>query len=135
MRRTFVAIVVLLSFAVSSPSWARDWTYVTTIRDGSVFYIETSTLEERNGYLYIWHLLDYANEEEHGINSQLLRAQIDCDRKRWQVVESHYFIKNMAKGNPKWGGSVDNPKWQNRYTDHERSVIDILCTAHDRYGD
>ncbi len=95
--------VLLFSILISFSTYG-EWTKVVEDTDGDTFYIETSTIKERNGYVYYWELADTGTGAdpntslEESYQSGKAYNQGDCQINRYKVLLINLYKKPMGEG-------------------------------------
>ena len=104
-------LVLLFSTLISVNSYG-EWFKVTEgVNSGNTHYIETDSINEHNGYVYWWDLLNLIKPSDSGNMSWKVYNQGDCGVKRVKYVSYIFYKQQMGKGS----GITNNPensKWE-----------------------
>ena len=90
-------LTLLFSILISFNSYG-EWVKVTESIDSNVFYVETNTIREKNGYVYFWYMTDYLIPSDSGVMSTQSYIQGDCNLKRDKTLAFLYYKKSMGNG-------------------------------------
>ena len=120
-----IAAALASTVALASPVFA-EWTEVKTDVFGNTTYIEFDTVEEKNGYVYYWELLDRLSPDSAGDLSYKSLVEVECGtpRKR-QSLSEIWYAQPMASGRP--SGMHNLPG--GRVTLSPDSVFEIVTNA------
>jgi hypothetical protein len=105
--------ILLFSVLISFNSYG-EWTKVSDNAIGDTTYIDTSTIKERNGYVYWWELMDYLVPTEQGYLSGKALTQNDCYMYRSKTLSFSAYKQPM--GGVGIGHTINpsNPEWDYR---------------------
>ena len=113
--------ILLFSILISFNSYG-EWTKVTIDTDGDTFYIETSTIKERNGYVYYWVLSDYVTPiTKMNFKSSKIYFKGECGINRFKVLSMLGYEQSMGSGDMTDIGGVD--KWHYPEPDNVKSAF------------
>jgi len=102
--------ILLFSILISFNSYG-EWTEVAESEGGDTNYIDTSTIKERNGYVYWWKLMDYLVPSESGTMSAKVFSQNDCGIYRSKVLSFSYYKQPMGGVGAGKTINPSNRKW------------------------
>lgn len=130
MKKLFLMFILVLSKVIcASPSQA-DWKRITKGSNGHVFYINTLSIEEKEGKVYFWQLIDYLKPDEYGDLSAQIYIESDCVNLRLRWINFSYHkapmgIDNTIKKKP----NKDLSRWQvpSPYS-ASKAVLDFVCS-------
>ena len=74
MKNYFLSIIFLLSFSVHANNWqefGRD-------SNGHIHYVDMDNIEEGDGVLYYWSLMDFLETTSLGTRSNVSKYKVDC---------------------------------------------------------
>ena len=110
---------------------AENW--VEYIADGdTVWYVETETIKERNGFFYVWKMMDFAEPNSFGNLSVKFYDKLDCDMSRFQRLSYVYYRRSMGMGSPEYEDS-DDKKWKNMIPGTaDAAGFNFVCPAKDK---
>ena len=104
MKRTIVAVLLLMAFAPAQAEWVR----VSQIRD-SVYYIDQATIR-KNGHLRrVWVLQDLRKRHQDGELSRRLLMEYDCKGERMRNLSISEHLAPMASGQAMSTDSTPEP--------------------------
>lgn len=89
--------LVSLLMLIASPAWA-EWTYVVSSASGDERFIDMETIRKEGNVRKVWQLINFANPNQYGWNSQRGRIEIDCKNETVQLLGSSAFADKFAKG-------------------------------------
>jgi hypothetical protein len=91
-------LVLLFSILISFNSYG-EWVKVTESIDSNVFYVETNTIREKNGYVYFWNMTDFFERSNNSeMMSSKLYVKLDCDIYRYQDLAFTSYSQSMGNG-------------------------------------
>jgi hypothetical protein len=111
--------ILLFSILISFNSYG-EWVEVAKDTDGDTFYIETSAIKERNGYVYYWTLADFVIPVT-GFWSSKMYKQGECGINRFKVLSMLAYKQSMGKGDNKEIRGDD--KWHYPEPDNVKSTL------------
>ena len=89
-------LVLLFSILISFNSYGEAWKEVAVSEaDGSITYIDVSTIKIDKGYVYYWALNDFKTSID-GIMSMKFYYQGDCSNYRIKFLSDIYYKKPMG---------------------------------------
>jgi hypothetical protein len=98
LRRLLVCFVAI---AASVQAEATQWVYLTSARDLSYAVDMDSVATNPSGYVeYIaktsWNVPAMLSGATQPVAASVTRNQIDCDRKTWRAIDTHYLTIDGA---------------------------------------
>jgi hypothetical protein len=102
--------ILLFSILISFSSYG-EWTKVGENAIGDTTYIDTSTIKERNGYVYWWAMMDYLVPTEQGSLSSKTLTQNDCYMYRNKLLSFSSYKQPMGSGRVYLTTNPSNPEW------------------------
>ena len=88
-------LILLFSILISFNSYGEAWKEVASEADGSIPYIDVSTIKVDKGYVYYWALNDFKTSID-GIMSMKTYYQGDCSNYRIKFLSDIYYKKPMG---------------------------------------
>ena len=88
---------LLLALILSSPSFS-EWTKVTKIDDGTVYYVDFESIKKQGGHSYFWALSDSPEACMHGHLSGKTHKKVDCMLMRYQDLSFKNYKQSMGLG-------------------------------------
>lgn len=101
--RDFISILILLlAFLFCLSIQATNWTKVTKGQNGHTFFIDMKKLNESNGYVYFWQLINYNGKDEFGDLSAKIYVQAECKsfKFKWLKVAYHKMLMGQDQVKP-----------------------------------
>ena len=86
------------------------WAIITDDIDGNSYYIDTNSINKRDGFVYYWELVDYVEKNQSGDMSDKAYYQGSCEQSRVKLLSVTYYNKPMANGAQK-KHIPSNPIW------------------------
>ena len=99
----FIFILLSTTAMFSAPSYS-EWTKVSEIVDGDVYYVDFERKRKNDGYDYYWQLTDYTGPTELGDLSSIIYVEGDCKLFRYKYLSYSFHQEPMGGG----AGIVDN---------------------------
>ena len=99
MKNYFLSIIFLISFSVHANNWqefGRD-------SNGHIHYVDIDNIEEGNGVLYYWSLMDFLETTTLGTRSNVSKYKVDCAKEKQTWLSYTYFSESMGKGKKETG--------------------------------
>ena len=91
-------LILLFSILISFNSYG-EWVKVTESISSNVFYVETNTIREKNGYVYFWNMTDFFERSNNSeMMSSKLYVKLDCDIYRYQDLAFTSYSQSMGNG-------------------------------------
>ena len=121
MKKLLLLFSLLLSFNSHG-----EWKDIALGAHGEIYYIDTDTITERDGYVFYWYMRDYLKPTESGVMSGKLYVQGECEKKREKHLTFVSYKLPMAKGN----GVSATPLDQWNYLSHgsiKEYIFDYVC--------
>jgi len=112
---------LLLSFNANG-----EWSLVSDDEIGDIYFIDIDTITKKDGYVYVWYLVNYAEPYE-GSMSTTSYAQIDCDLTRAKYLSDNWYKEPFGEG---YDFAIDDPSPQWHYLPPNsvgEMMIDIAC--------
>jgi len=95
---SYLRILIATLLFASGPVLA-DWTEVAvSATDGSMVYVDTSTIRREGTTRKVWSLWDYKKVEKTGELSVRTRMEVDCVGERLRVTSGTSHKGQMATG-------------------------------------
>ena len=94
MKICFLSIIFLLSFSTHANNWqefGRDF-------NGHIHYVDIDNIEEDNGVIYYWSLIDFLETTTLGTRSNVSKYKVDCADEKQTWLSYTYFGESMGKG-------------------------------------
>jgi hypothetical protein len=96
LRRLLICFVVFASVVHAK---ASHWTYLTSARDLTYAVDMDSVATDPDGYVeYVakttWKAPAKLSDANRPVAVSVTRYQIDCDRKAWRAVDTHYLASD-----------------------------------------
>ena len=91
-------LALLFSILISFNSYG-GWTYFGDNPDGDTFYIHTDSINELEGYVYWWRMIDLVKPTKDGTMSSKMYKQGDCGVNRYKVLAFNLYNQPMGRGN------------------------------------
>ena len=88
--------MLLFSTLISFNSYG-EWKEITRDFGGLIHYVKIDTINEHNGYVYYWKMIDGINWDD-GYRSVLMYLQGDCGIKRQKIISYVLHKQLMGKG-------------------------------------
>ena len=106
------------------------WHKVIEIKEHHTFYVNKAKIEETNGYVYFWELIDYFTVDEYGDHSARILIKGDCEKIRFKWMKVSYHKLPMAKDSKKeTEPSALHKNWQYpNIGSTSRLVLDFACS-------
>ena len=99
MKKLLLITIILL--LQSFPSFG-EWKKVVEKKDTEVLthslYLDEDSIVKSEGFLYVWSLDDYKNNDRDGVKSVILYQKFDCKRRRNKTLIIHFYGENMGRG-------------------------------------
>jgi hypothetical protein len=93
-------LILLFSIFISFNCYG-EWNKVATgsgdKNNGDIFYIETDTIKENDGYVYFWQLSDYLLPLQGTFMSSKVYKQGDCGIYRHKILSYIVYKESMGK--------------------------------------
>jgi hypothetical protein len=89
--------ILLISILISFNSYGK-WTEVVESEGGDTMYIDTSTIKERNGYVYYWELTNWLKPSKYGDMSYKAYVEVDCAMVRSKYLSAAFYTQHMTLG-------------------------------------
>lgn len=65
MKKLLLIFTILFSVLFSFSSLA-EWKFVVENKSGDEYFVEDSSIKQRNGYVYYWVMLNFLKPNKHG---------------------------------------------------------------------
>ena len=89
-------LTALLCFCVNA--YAVNWKLVTTVKDGSSFFVDVDNIKKHNGLVYYWELVNYLKPLSGGTNSSINKWKVDCVGEKLTWLNATFYSQSMGKG-------------------------------------
>ena len=90
-------LILLFSILISFNSYG-EWTKVSTTVSDTNIYVDTDTINEVRGYVYVWTLTDAAEPSQSGHRSVKVYEQVDCELNRYKRLTYVFYKQSMGLG-------------------------------------
>ena len=94
MKSCLFSIILLLSFTAQANNWqefGRD-------SNGHLHYVDMDNIEEGDGVIYYWSLMDFLKTTTLGTRSNVSKYKVDCTDEKQTWLSYTYFSESMGKG-------------------------------------
>jgi hypothetical protein len=92
--------VLVLACLMTAKAYAR-WTIVTFNQDRTVtIWVESSSIQRRDDYVFAWVIYDREFAAEDGAMSSKALTQYDCANRQARTWRQSIYTKSMAGGEP-----------------------------------
>ena len=92
----FIFIMTFSSFSFG------EWKKVTQSKDKiSTSYLDFDNIINKDGYIFIWNLLDFSKKDEKGYRSQIDYLKVDCELFKFKILVNHSYECQMGDCSPK----------------------------------
>jgi len=91
------SVVLLMAIVISQLSFA-GWTKIGSNEDGTEYSLDLTSVEKRDGYVYVWRLSEFLPNTK-GLISSKAYEKADCGLKRWKNLETVFLISKNVGGN------------------------------------
>ena len=98
MKIFFVINSLLLTILVLPSASFAGWRKVSESMDGSVFYVDPSTIKKSGSSIYFWQLNDYAEPDDRGEMSSKIYKQLECFLNQYQSLKYASYQLSMGQG-------------------------------------
>ena len=118
-------IVMLLLLITAAPAWA-EWVRLSQT-DGTVLYVDFTTLRANGDTRRVWTLQDLKQRESNGEMSMRGLHEYDCQQERWRTLQISAHSEPMARGKTLWTYSSPS-KWE--YIPPgtpAETILEIIC--------
>ena len=131
MRNLSPTLILLFIYLFGLSVHAKDWIEVTKGQNGHSFFVNMENLNESNGYIYFWQLINYYEQDEYGDMSAKIYVQAECNvfKFKWLKVSYHKMLMGKDYVKP------DNPSklvsgWQfPSIGSTSYAVLDHVCKS------
>ena len=104
-----VPAILLSLVLLATPSYA-EWLYIADNIESDVYYIETKTINSKNGYVYYDMLVNY-EKPNNGAKSVISNHVGNCQTNEMKYNSDKYFSKQTGKGTFIGGSSIADVSW------------------------
>ena len=94
MKNCFLFIIFLLSFSAH----ANNWQEFGKDSNGHIHYVDMDNIEEGDGVIYYWSLMDFLEITTLGTRSNVSKYKVDCAYEKQTWLSYAYFSESMGKG-------------------------------------
>ncbi len=95
MRNFFLFNILLLSFC----AYANTWQEIGEDSNGYIHYVDMDNIEEDDGVVYYWSLMDFLETTTLGSRSNVSKYKVDCTDEKQTWLSYAYYSGSMGKGN------------------------------------
>ena len=100
LSATVRVTLLALAFLISAKAHA-EWSILTVNLDKTVtIWIDSSSLQRRDDYVFAWVIYDRENAAEDGAMSSKALNQYDCANRQARTWQQSIYTKSMAGGEP-----------------------------------
>lgn len=102
MKKILLALVLVSQSAIAKAEWVAVGR-IDALGGGAVLYVDFFRTRINGHTFKMWSLMDFKNEQEiEGIKfmSSKFQKEFDCNKKRWRILSSSMFSKNMGNEEP-----------------------------------
>ena len=128
MIRSIFLVILIFSILFVTKSYAK-WVKVSETEDFQTqLYIDYGTLGTKNGYKYIWSLLDHKTPNDEGTLSRKLHQIFDCSVGRTKILSLYFYNGNMGSGKIIYENSNIKMEWRSVLPDSiQYSILNKIC--------
>ena len=88
----------LLSFCSPSAGMLAIGSEFGKDSNGHIHYVDMDNIEEGNGVIYYWSLMDFLETTTLGTRSNVSKYKVDCIDEKQTWLSYAYFSESMGKG-------------------------------------
>jgi len=112
------------NYACKFNSVNSNWKRITRNINGSVYYIDTTSIKRVGEMVYFYRMTDYAKPNSLGNLSSKIYLQVKCSTMQYRYLRDSYYDQPMARGNP--ASNITKPsEWS--YYNNQKSVGAIVA--------
>jgi len=94
IRYCLFSIILLISHSIN----ASNWQEFGVDSNGYIHYVDIDNIDEGNGVIYYWSLVDFSEKTNLGTRSNVNKYKADCAEEKQTWLSYAYFSESMGKG-------------------------------------